>query len=154
MRDITLKHRADKLFIWILIGAALLRLVKINESLSIDELLTIRDYISQGFSAIFFTYREPNNHILNSLLVRTSTLILGSHNWAYKIPSFLLALWAVFLEYRLGRLWFDPDTALAASALLGGSFFSYPFQYPGQGIFRHGHGHIIRPGILYPCLAE
>ena len=126
-------NRNHKIFIGIFLGATLLRLVKINESLAIDELLTIRDYISRGFSAIFFTYREPNNHILTSMLARISFLIFGHYNWAYKIPSFLLALWAIVLQLRLGRLWFDDDTALAASALLGGSFFHIIFSTQVRG---------------------
>lgn len=126
-------RRTYKIFISILIGAALLRLININQSLAIDELLTIRDYVSKGFSWILLTYREPNNHILNSLLARTSTLVFGRHNWAYKFPSFLLSLWAVALIFRLGRLWFDDHTALAASALLGGSFYHILYSTQARG---------------------
>jgi hypothetical protein len=117
------EHRNTKIFIGILICAVLFRLAKINESLAIDELITIEKYISKGFWGILHNYQSVNNHFLNSLLARVSTLIFGRYNWAYKLPSFLLAFWAVILQFQLGRLWFDDDTALAASALLGGSFY-------------------------------
>ncbi len=131
--DITHDRRTRRVLIGILIGAAILRLIKIDESLAIDELLTIRDYISHGFSTIFLSYQRPNNHILTSFLARVSILVFGEYNWSYKLPSFFLALWAVLLQFRLGRLWFNDDTALAASALLGGSYYHILFSTQTRG---------------------
>ncbi|MGL5889472.1 MAG: ArnT family glycosyltransferase, partial [Bacteroidia bacterium] len=44
--------------------------------------------------------------------------IFGVSNWAYKLPSFLFAVLAVFSTVRLGQLLYDRKTGLLAGLML------------------------------------
>jgi 4-amino-4-deoxy-L-arabinose transferase-like glycosyltransferase len=45
--------------------------------------------------------------------------IFGVSNWAYKLPSFLFALLAIFSTVKLGQLLYDRKTGLVAGLMLG-----------------------------------
>lgn len=48
-----------------------------------------------------------------------SMKLFGVSNFGYKLPSILLALWAIFGTYRLARLLYDEGTARMAAFILG-----------------------------------
>ncbi|HRO42233.1 MAG TPA: glycosyltransferase family 39 protein [Flavipsychrobacter sp.] len=48
-----------------------------------------------------------------------SMKVFGVSNFAYKLPSILFALWAMFATYRLARLLYDEQAARMAAFILG-----------------------------------
>lgn len=48
-----------------------------------------------------------------------SMTVFGVNNFAYKLPSILFAIWALFATYRLARLLYDERTGRMAALILG-----------------------------------
>jgi 4-amino-4-deoxy-L-arabinose transferase-like glycosyltransferase len=48
-----------------------------------------------------------------------SMAVFGVSNFAYKLPSILFAIWALFATYRLARLLYDERTGRMAALILG-----------------------------------
>lgn len=48
-----------------------------------------------------------------------SMTVFGVNNFAYKLPSILFAIWALFAAYRLARLLYDERTGRMAALILG-----------------------------------
>ena len=79
-------------FIWACIRAWLL-------SMTHDEVLTLSWHVSGSFSQIFlFETRglPDNNHLLNTLLMKLSTLLIGDNEFCARIPS--LVGYALYLS--------------------------------------------------------
>ena len=49
-----------------------------------------------------------------------SLRVFGIHGWAYRLPSFLFALLAVYSTYRLALLFYKKEVALLSAAVLAG----------------------------------
>ncbi len=70
-----------------------------------DESWTFLLYVNQGWLDVF-NYSAPNNHVLNTLLIKLSIITWGGHPVTLRLPAFLFGLGSVFLSYRLAnRLW-------------------------------------------------
>ena len=61
-----------------IIVAGFLRLQTLDGSLRHDEAYTLQAFASQPYEHIATSYPAPNNHILHSLLVRSSVQLLGT----------------------------------------------------------------------------
>jgi 4-amino-4-deoxy-L-arabinose transferase-like glycosyltransferase len=102
----------------ILICGVILRVSLLNLPVSYDEAYTYIAFARQDWFGILSDYSLPNNHILNSLLVKLATTLLGNHPWSLRIPALLAGLAAIPLVYALGKRLFNQNVALAASALV------------------------------------
>jgi len=74
-----------------------------------------------------------NNHIAYSLLAGLSVRLLGSAEWAVRLPALLLGAATVFMLWRLARMLFDGPTALGAAALLAVSPFFAEWSRSARG---------------------
>ena len=54
-------------------------------------------------------------------LSATAFKIFGVSNWAYKLPSFAVAIWGVYAVYRFGRLYYSERVAAHAAWMLAAS---------------------------------
>ncbi len=81
----------------------ILRITKIP--ITHDEAGTILNFSTQPLWDII-TYRDPipNNHILNTLLIKWSTAIFGSAEWACRCPNFMAGALYMVTGYLLLRL--------------------------------------------------
>lgn len=113
--DFLRKHAP--LLVIVLLGA-ILRVVGLNLPVSYDEAYTYIAFARQDVWGILSDYSLPNNHILNSLLIKLSVSLLGNHPWSMRIPAFMAGVAAIPLVYALGKRLFNRETALTASALV------------------------------------
>ena len=69
-----------------------------------DESFSYLNYCHEGFMEII-SYRNwyPNNHVLNSLLMKYSEKLFGPSEWALRLPNLMLLLVYMFYSYRLFR---------------------------------------------------
>ena len=75
-------------------------------------------FATQPYERIATSYLAPNNHILHSLLVRSSVQLLGTETWTARFPA-LAGILAVPLMFLLGRyLFLSPYAGLVAAWLL------------------------------------
>jgi hypothetical protein len=85
--------------------AAAGRAAYLEQPMRYDESWTFLVYVNQRWLDVF-NYSAPNNHVLNSLLIKLSTITWGGHPVVIRLPAFLFGLGSVFLTYRLAnRLW-------------------------------------------------
>jgi 4-amino-4-deoxy-L-arabinose transferase-like glycosyltransferase len=106
------------IFLLILAAGLMLRLAALNDPVSYDEAYTYIAFVRQNWFGILSDYSLPNNHLLNSLLIKLSTSLLGNSPWAMRLPAFVAGLAAIPLIWALGKRLFTPEIALAASALV------------------------------------
>lgn len=99
---------------------AILRAAELNWPVTYDEAYTYVAFVRQPWWGILSDYSLPNNHILNSLLIKTSTGLLGNHPWVLRLPAALVGLAAIPLVYALGRRLYNTNVALLAAALVAG----------------------------------
>jgi hypothetical protein len=67
-----------------------------------DEAYTFLQYVNQGFLSLF-DYSAPNNHVLNTLLIKLSTSFWGASPASIRFPAFLAGLAAIALAFYLAR---------------------------------------------------
>ena len=100
---------------------------------------------------MMFPDNWPNNHILNTLLVKYSIALFGAHSWSVRLPnllSFLLFAWAV---YRIACLLNPRSFWLPVTAVL---FFANPYLLDFFGLSR-GYGLSVAlemTAISFRCL--
>jgi 4-amino-4-deoxy-L-arabinose transferase-like glycosyltransferase len=81
------------------------------------EMLTTHSFLKVHCVGNDYLDKPPLIFWLSSL----SFSVLGVNNFAYKLPSFLFALLAVFSTYRLAKIYYDEKTARMAAIMLATS---------------------------------
>ena len=120
----------DVLLVAIVSLAALaLRLVFVNQPMRYDEALTFTEFASRPLYYALSYYPDPNNHLLNTLLVHAAWSGLGNQPWVLRLPALLAGVLLVPATYGLTRVLYPsrPTTAVLAAALVGAS--SYLIEY-------------------------
>lgn len=79
----------------------------------------------------------PTNHILNSLLIKLSTKILGFSNFSGRLPVFLSAMVYIFIIYKLSKLAFKNN--IYALILTFAIFLLNPYLFEFFALAR-GYG--------------
>lgn len=73
-------------------------------SFSHDESFTYNHYVTATLSDIFaFRVISPNNHLLNTLLMKWSGALFGPSEWALRLPNVLALLGYLWFGYLLVR---------------------------------------------------
>ncbi|HEY3310061.1 MAG TPA: glycosyltransferase family 39 protein [Anaerolineales bacterium] len=67
-----------------------------------DEAYTFLNFAHKGIISLF-DYPVPNNHVLNTLLIKISTLAWGGSPAAIRLPAFLAGVASIPLTYLLAR---------------------------------------------------
>ena len=104
-----------------LLGAALLLFVLTKahvSSFTHDESISYLNYCHADFMDIIsYSNWYPNNHVLNSLLMKYSEKLFGSSEWALRLPNLLLLIVFMSYSYLLFRKT-DPLLAVAMFTLM------------------------------------
>mgnify|MGYP001765150157 CR=1 FL=1 len=95
-----------------------LRLWYVNQPMRFDEATTVTLYASSPWYIGLANYTMPNNHLLNTLLVRISMLLGGDREWVVRLPALLAGLLCLPLTYVYARLTYSREAAILALAWL------------------------------------
>lgn len=87
----------------------LLRLYFIPQPMRGDEAYTFLTYVNGDNWRDLFSYDVPNNHVLNTLLIRLSVMLFGAHPITIRIPAFLAGILGILLAWKLARV-LQPDS--------------------------------------------
>lgn len=90
---------------WLLVAMTLgigIRCCFLASPMKWDESFTFFGYV-QSPLVFLFEYTAPNNHVLNSILERISTTILGQNPIAIRLPAFLAGILSIPLSFRVCR---------------------------------------------------
>lgn len=105
----------------LLMFAILLRIPLLWQPMRYDEAYTFLQYSSHPFYAALSFYNAPNNHLLNTLLVRLAYLAFGNHPWAFRLPAFVAGVGLVPASYIAARSLYRSAGALLAAGLVSSS---------------------------------
>ncbi len=86
----------------IILLALLLRGFFLNRFLEYDEIWTLQNYTKLGFSEIFQELATPNNHPLNTLIVKFLSGFSAS-NWFLRIGSLVFSIGSILLSGACAR---------------------------------------------------
>ncbi|HQJ23515.1 MAG TPA: hypothetical protein PK475_09235, partial [Rectinema sp.] len=81
-----------------LIGVGL-RLWYINQPMQFDEATTVNMYSSSPFYIGLANYSLPNNHLLNTLLVRISLMTTGYAEWSIRSSAFIAGIGLLLIAF-------------------------------------------------------
>jgi hypothetical protein len=116
----------------LLVGAAF-RLYHLDGGLWFDEIQTLVDYVRQPLGYILSTYDSQNNHLLYSLLAKSSVLTFGESGWSVRLPAALLGIMSIWALFAFGRLVTRPREAMLAAILLTVSYHHVWFSQNARG---------------------
>lgn len=119
-------QRSPKLFIIICIAiflaALIIRMISLDSrGLEYDEVWTLFGYLNKDYSLIFGDIETPNNHVLNTLLIKWTTAILGDSNTAIRLPALLAGIVTIVCTTAVSWMLFRTKIAIL-SALFMSSF--------------------------------
>jgi len=119
----------------VILAGGLVRLSGVaSRSLEYDEIWTLTHYVPGPASQIFTNLTTPNNHPLQSLLVRGSVGTLGVSGPTVRLPALMagIALLAL-IAWLAWRLTASAPATLAASALAAGNGALIHFAQTSRG---------------------
>ena len=89
------------LILTIFIGI-LLRGFYIDQPMRFDESFTFLNYVNKNWGQVF-NYTAPNNHILNTILIKLSTTVWGGHPFVIRLPALIFGISSIPLIYLICR---------------------------------------------------
>jgi len=102
------------LILWLTFG---FYLTFISRTMQYDEAYTFHHFAVNPVIALF-SYTEPNNHMLHSLLVWVSTTFAGTSQLAIRFPALAMALLSIAMIYRVGCRIGGQSLGIAAAVFL------------------------------------
>jgi Dolichyl-phosphate-mannose-protein mannosyltransferase len=107
-----------------------IRVCFMNSPMKWDESSTFFSNIQSPLPYVF-EYLAPNNHVLNSILERISTLILGKHPISIRLPAFLAGVASIPLMFRVCRTLTPGKSGYFAAAAV--AIWPYLIFYSANG---------------------
>jgi Dolichyl-phosphate-mannose-protein mannosyltransferase len=98
--------------------AAIVRLANLNIPLGHDEPYMYNAFASRSIWHIISNYHLPNNHVLLSILIKITTVLLGNHVWTLRLPTIIAGILMVLAAYFFAKRFYSPETALLSSILV------------------------------------
>jgi hypothetical protein len=105
------------LVILTLIGAGL-RLAYINRPIYTDEAYTYLYFIRDGLGDVLTDYREPNNHIFQTIFAWLSVTVFGNQPFALRIPALISGVLLIPATFTAGSRLYNPRAGLMAAGLV------------------------------------
>lgn len=97
------------------IGIAL-RVGHLFDVVRLDEATTYVLFASRPFGEAVSSYQLPNNHLLNTVLVKFSIIAFGPEPWSLRLPNFFAGIGAMALVAPIAGRWFGRAGAVGALA--------------------------------------
>jgi Dolichyl-phosphate-mannose-protein mannosyltransferase len=104
-----------------------LRLPFLGQPMRYDEALTFNEFASRPLYYGLSFYPDPNNHLLNTLLVHFAYLGLGNQPWVLRLPALIGGVLLAPATFVLARLLYGTWAALLGATLVAAS--SYLLEY-------------------------
>ena len=117
----------------VLLLGVVLRLSHLGGGLWFDEIQTLVDYVRQPLGYILATYDSQNNHLLYSLLAKSTVMTFGESAWALRLPAAVLGVLSIWALFDFGRLVARRHEAMLAAVLLTVSYHHVWFSQNARG---------------------
>src|SRR3989344_9235935 len=110
------------MIVLILTAGLILRFLKLNQSLWLDEAINVTFVKSLNLKSLIFEYSIGDFHPpLYHILLRGWVLLFGTSEIAVRLPSVFLGLATVYVVYLVAKKMFDNKTALVSATLIATS---------------------------------
>jgi len=126
-------RRQNIIFAVLLAAATLLRIYSLNTGIWFDEMLTYVIYMPLRVGEILGTFKDPNNHLLFSVLARISLSVFGDTVWAFRLPAVVFGVASIAALYYFARRVSSTTVALFSVALLTLSYHHIWFSQNARG---------------------
>ncbi len=110
-----------------------LRLAFLNQPMRYDEALTFNEFASRPLYYGLSFYPDPNNHLLNTLLVHVTSTGLGTQPWVLRLPAFVAGVLLVPATYALARLLYGRRAAFLGAVLVAVSSYLVEYSTNSRG---------------------
>jgi hypothetical protein len=111
-----------------------LRLVFLGQPMRYDEALTFNEFASRPLYYGLSFYPDPNNHLLNTLLMHVAYVALGNQTWVLRLPAFVAGVLLIPATYALTRLLFGtPGAAFLSATLVAVSSYLVEYSSNARG---------------------
>jgi hypothetical protein len=117
----------------LMLVAVIVRVQFLGQPMRYDEALTFNEFASRPLYYGLSFYPDPNNHLLNTLLMHLSVAGLGNQPWVLRLPAFIAGVLLVPATYALTRLLFTPGAAPLGAALVAVSSYLVEYSTNGRG---------------------
>jgi hypothetical protein len=117
----------------LVVVAAGARAVFLDQPMRYDEALSFNEFASRPLYYALSFYPEPNNHLLNTLLMHAAYVVFGNQPWALRLPAFAAGVLLVPATYVLGRLLSGRAAGLGAAALVAASSYLVEYSTNARG---------------------
>jgi mannosyltransferase len=129
--------------------AIVLRVVRLNSDLWLDEVGTVVGYLRLPLHEIVRTYYSANQHLLYSVLGRISVQVFGESAWAARLPAVLFGIGGIPAMYYTARVIASEQEALLASAFLALSYHHVWFSQDARGYSAMVFFTLLGTGFLF-----
>lgn len=118
-RDMKTPHPTITLLIllFMLIGIGL-RLAYIARPIYTDEAYTYLYFIQDGLGDVLTDYREPNNHIFQTIFAWLSVALIGNEPFAMRVPALISGIILLPVMYIAGERLYNPRAGVIAMGLV------------------------------------
>lgn len=128
------------LFVYVLIRSILL-------NITFDEAWTLHDFVTQSFFKIFtFSHCDANNHLLNTISIKTLYYILPNTLFVARIPNLLALLLFIFFAFKICNTYLSKNIGITCFALLLLNPFVLDFFSQARG---YGLAIAFQMGSIY-----
>lgn len=132
--------------------ALVLRIIAITSDLWIDEITPLLDYGSLSIAHVVGSYLRSNNHLLNTLLVKSAVAVFGEHEWSVRLPAVVFGVASIPAIYWVGRLALSRTAASGAALMLATSYHHIFFSQNARGYTAYLFFALLSAGALVRAL--
>ena len=137
-------------YIYLIIGILFFAYVLIRSilvSVTFDEAWTLHDFVTQSYYNIFtFTPCDANNHILNTISIKTLYYIFPNTLFVARIPNLLAFLLFIYFSFQICKTFLSKKIGIACFALLLLNPFVLDFFSQARG---YGLAIAFQMGSIY-----
>jgi len=140
--------------IFAIIGLALLsRTLGISQDFWLDEVATL-EYTRSSLLDQLTLFVSPNNHVLNTLLIKLSIDLFGESEWSVRLPAVIFGIMTVPVLYWVAQRSFGKWLALAVSLLLAVSYHHIFFSQNARGYSAYLFLSLLGTGLFLRGLKD
>ena len=128
--------------------ALALRAAFLGQPMRYDEALSYNEFASRPLYYGLSFYPEPNNHLLNTLLVHLTSGLLGGEPWALRLPALVAGVLLVPATYGLGWLLHGSAAGLLAASLVAASSYLTEYSTNARGYTLQALAFVAAFGLV------
>ena len=133
--------------------AIILRSIGLSQSLWIDEVNTI-GYAASSLIEQLTVFINPNNHVLNTLLIQLSIHLFGESEWSVRLPAVMFGAATIPVLFWVTRQRLGDWPAVAVSLLLAVSYHHIFFSQNARGYSAYLFLSLFATGLFLKALRQ